>query len=49
VLPDGAGVASVLLDGAPAPFVLVQTTRGTEVRVAAGAATGTHTLTINLG
>jgi hypothetical protein len=49
VLPDGASVASVLLDGAPAPFVLVQTTRGTEVRVAAGAATGTHTLTIELG
>jgi hypothetical protein len=48
VLPAGATVATVLLDGQAVAYVVVQTARGTEIRVAAGAATGDHTLTVAL-
>ena len=47
VLPRGASVGTVLLDGAETPFELVTTARGTEVRVAAGGATDA-TLTVIL-
>ena len=48
VLPDGATVRAVQLDGKAVPYQLVQTTRGTEVRVAAGTAGGEVTLMIHL-
>jgi hypothetical protein len=48
VLPSGATVASVRLNGAAVPYDLVHTARGTEVRVAAGTASGDVTLMINL-
>ena len=48
VLPDGAGVGSVRLDGHPVPYQLVHTARGTEVRVDAGLAGAETTLTITL-
>jgi hypothetical protein len=48
VLPAGATVGSVQLNGVEVQPVVVQTARGTEVRVAAGTATGDHTLVIVL-
>jgi hypothetical protein len=47
VLPDGAQVASVTLDGRPAGARRVSTARGQEVLVAPGSA-GKHTLVVNL-
>ena len=45
LLPQGAGVGSVTLDGHAATYQLVQTARGTEVHVDAGTG-GTHTLVV---
>lgn len=49
VLPDGARVRSVTLDGAPAPYAVRSTARGSEVVVDAGEGTGTNSLVITLG
>jgi hypothetical protein len=47
VLPTGATVAAVMLDGHPVAFHVVSTARGTEVVVDAGAG-GHHTLVVSL-
>jgi hypothetical protein len=47
VLPRGAGVATVRLDGRAVAYRLVSTTRGTQVLVDAGAG-GRHTLRVTL-
>ncbi|GIH15403.1 hypothetical protein [Rugosimonospora africana] len=49
VLPAGASVRSVSLDGHQIAYQRVTTTRGTEVRVPAGTGGGQHTLTVRLG
>lgn len=46
VLPDGAQVGSVTLDGAPAAYEIRSTARGREVVVRAGAGVGTSTLVV---
>jgi hypothetical protein len=46
VLPAGAGVGAVQLDGAPVAYQLVTTARGNEIHVATGG--GHHTLTVQL-
>jgi hypothetical protein len=49
LLPSGARVKSVTLDGHPAPHHVVQTARGRQVRVNAGNGSGTSTLVVALG
>ncbi len=46
VLPDGASVSEVTLDGAPAEYEVRSTARGDEVVVQAGAGAGTSTLVV---
>ncbi|HEY8372630.1 MAG TPA: hypothetical protein VIL00_07800 [Pseudonocardiaceae bacterium] len=48
VLPEGATVRSVVLDGRPVDHQVVRSARGEEVLVAAGARPGRHTLVIQL-
>ena len=47
VLPGGAEVSSVTLDGAPTAYVVRSTARGEQVVVDAGTGTGTSTLVVN--
>jgi hypothetical protein len=49
VLPAGAAVLSVSLDGHRVAYQRVTTSRGTEVHVSAGTGGGRHTLTVRLG
>jgi hypothetical protein len=46
VLPQGAQVSSVTLDGAPATYEVRSTARGEEVVVDSGTLTGTSTLVV---
>jgi hypothetical protein len=46
VLPDGASVSDVTLDGAPVKYQVRSTARGDEVVVQAGPGTGTSTLVV---
>jgi hypothetical protein len=48
VVPAGRTVTGVTLDGAPASYTLVSTSRGQEVRVAAGSGTGEANLVVNI-
>jgi hypothetical protein len=48
VLPDGARVRAVSLDGARVDHDIVHTARGRELRVDAGEGTGRRTLRITL-
>jgi hypothetical protein len=48
VLPDGASVSRVTLDGEPAEYEVRSTARGDEVVVSAGAGTGTSELVVHL-
>ncbi len=48
VLPDGAEVAAVRLDGRKVPYEVVRTARGAEVRVDAGAGAGRSALRVRL-
>ena len=47
VLPDGAEVTAVTLDGAPASYAVRETARGREVVVQQGAGTGTSVLEVS--
>jgi hypothetical protein len=49
VLPPGAKVASVTLDGRPVPYQVVNTARGQEVVVLAGRDATRNTLVVGLG
>ena len=49
VLPPGATVTGVTLDGAPAAYDVRSTARGREVVVDAGVGSGTSTLVVHLG
>ncbi len=49
VLPDGAEVTSVTLDGAPVEYDVRTTARGEEVAVDAPSGTGTNLLVVNYG
>ena len=49
LLPAGASVKSVTLDGHPAPYDVVQTARGKQVRVDGGAERGTSQLVVTTG
>jgi hypothetical protein len=49
VLPDGAAVSSVSLDGTPTAYDLRATARGTEVVVDAGTGSGTSHLVVTFG
>jgi hypothetical protein len=49
LVPEGASVRSVTLDGHRVPHQVAQTARGTEVRVDAGNRKGTSTLVVTLG
>jgi hypothetical protein len=48
VLPPGVAAASATLDGHRAPYQLINTSRGTELRTAAGHTGGRHILTVHL-
>ncbi|HEX6254862.1 MAG TPA: hypothetical protein VFZ70_03530 [Euzebyales bacterium] len=48
VLPDGADVAAVTLDGATVPYDVLETYRGRQVVVDAGAASGRHVLDVQI-
>ncbi len=48
LLPTGASVKSVTLDGHPASYDVVQSSRGKQVRVDAGGKQGTSQLVVNL-
>jgi len=47
VLPDGAEVTAVTLDGAPAPYDVRETARGREVVADAGSGSGTSVLVVS--
>jgi hypothetical protein len=49
VLPTGASVSGVKLDGSTAKYRVVSTDRGREVLVNAGKGVGTSTLVVSLG
>jgi hypothetical protein len=48
VLPDGASVGTVRLDGRSVPYQVVRTARGAELRVDAGTVSGSTTLMVTL-
>ncbi len=48
LLPQGATVSAVTLDGKDVAYEVARTARGSQVRVAAGARTGTSTLVVRL-
>jgi hypothetical protein len=48
VVPTGKAVAGVTLNGAPVAYTLVPTSRGQEVRVAAGSGSAAAHLVVNM-